>query len=373
MNIVSDIVVLDDDPTDLEITSRLCRDVVPTCLVHSLQDHAALEQTLQAVTPRVVLIDHYLGATVGTQVIQNLTEYYPGVAFVLVTGSMDQTVVCDALRAGAVDYINKDDLSVNSVAALIHRVAQKRQQQDDARATLSVLNDGIIKLNEQREIQRCNLAVEELLDESEEELIGRPLDTFLNTRDRKIVEAMFTLVGSDYEHPMEVTLVNKNEKQCVVEITVNGLSNGEDQTYVVVMRNISSTVQPLYMMHRHMVSVASSRDYLGSSHIDGQIQFLNSAAQQFFKVEISHPGNKPVNLQDLFAQSMHAELFRKIIPRVSSGGRWSGNGLLRTPDDRHVPVSIMMNGLRNPKGKVDTIVFAMREISSSRAGSTSLH
>ena len=372
MNIVSDIVVLDDDPTDLEITARFCRDAIPDSLIHQLKDSSELENTLQTVTPWMVLIDHFLGKSLGTDLIKELYKQYPDTAFVLVTGSIDQNIVCDAFRAGAMDYINKDDLSLNNIADLIYRVVQKRMIQDDARATISVLNDGIIRINEDGKIQRCNPAVEELLEETESELIGKSLDQYLSSRDRKILSAMFSLAGSDFEQPMEVTIINKNNKASTVEICVNSLLNGQQQKYIIVLRQISNTIQPLHVVQRNLVSVTSSGDYLGSSDIEGRIQFLNKAAQEFFSINSFNPETEPVQLQSLFADTMQTSLYIKIIPRLRAGGRWSGNGLLRGADNKNVPVSIMMNGLRNSEGEIDTIVFAMRELRSG-AGDLSLH
>jgi len=58
--------------------------------------------------PDVVLLDYYMPGVDGVEFIQSITEKSPETKILMLTLSMDETVVFEALKAGAKGYISKD-------------------------------------------------------------------------------------------------------------------------------------------------------------------------------------------------------------------------------------------------------------------------
>jgi len=367
MNSTMDIVVIDDDPADLELISRISNDVVRTCEIHTVQQVEMLEENLRRHAPKVVFVDHYLGAATGTELIEQLHQNYPHIAFVLLTARGDEKIVSEALRAGATDYLRKDELCVESLSALLDRVSRRIQEKEYAEAALAILHDGIITLDENHRIVRCNVAIEHLLGEEESELIGRTLESLLKDEDRERVETAFALAGGDFDEPLQVTLLSGDGGQQQAELTVSSYEVGLHENYIAIIRSQSGKRRPLQRGEKQDALIATTSDFIGYGDAEGYIQFLNPAARSLLGVENYDELNEPLSIYDLFPAAMQSKLATKIMPRVFSGGRWIGDGLMQDADKRHVPVSIVMNGVRNADGQLETITFIMRDISAEKA------
>lgn len=115
-------VVLDDDPGDLALFERLSHSALEDCIVHKAGSVGELKERLNSHHPRVALVDHFLGETNGTELIQSLQAEFPDTAFVLWTGRSDEQLAIEAMRAGAKDYLRKDELSEESLLDLLQRL-----------------------------------------------------------------------------------------------------------------------------------------------------------------------------------------------------------------------------------------------------------
>lgn len=68
--------------------------------------------------PDIAVVDHSLGAMTGVEVCRRLAETQPEVAVIILTATLDDTVVRAALAAGARAYVYKDVEAAGLVRAL---------------------------------------------------------------------------------------------------------------------------------------------------------------------------------------------------------------------------------------------------------------
>ncbi|GAB1263573.1 response regulator [Aurantivibrio infirmus] len=120
------LIFVDEDPGDLELATRITMEVVPDCDVLTLQSTEQLKNTLKPHLPYIIFIDYCLSGNVGTEVIKDLSAFYPCASFVLLTRHSDEELVISALRAGAVDFLKKDELNTQSLNSLLTRIASNK-------------------------------------------------------------------------------------------------------------------------------------------------------------------------------------------------------------------------------------------------------
>ena len=113
---VARLLLVDDDEDESLILRALLRESArtPGALQFSLdwvsEAEAALEQIGRA-QHDVYLIDYYLGATTGLQIIERAVAAGCEAPLILLSGQDDPRVDANAMRAGATDYLVKDQLS----------------------------------------------------------------------------------------------------------------------------------------------------------------------------------------------------------------------------------------------------------------------
>jgi two-component system response regulator DegU len=65
-------------------------------------------EIISELEPDVVLLDHFMPGTNGVDIIRPIIETSPLIKILLLTLSMDESVIFEALKAGAKGYISKD-------------------------------------------------------------------------------------------------------------------------------------------------------------------------------------------------------------------------------------------------------------------------
>lgn len=75
-------------------------------LVHAADSSSALE-ALENHTPRAIVLDHYLRAETGLDILRMLKDRGNKLPVIYVTGSSDATIAIEALKSGASDYVIK--------------------------------------------------------------------------------------------------------------------------------------------------------------------------------------------------------------------------------------------------------------------------
>lgn len=129
------LLILDDDPEDVELLEDLLRDA-PTLGVEVAAEHTtrgALER-LDEGTVDVLLVDYRLGAESGADFIRHPLVVRSRIPAILMTGVGTPEVDREALEAGAVDYLPKDELTAEHLSrSLRYAVERRRRQHVEAR------------------------------------------------------------------------------------------------------------------------------------------------------------------------------------------------------------------------------------------------
>jgi diguanylate cyclase (GGDEF)-like protein len=110
------ILAIDDDPGDLELLRRHLEDVAAfaitlvTCANAEAGHRALSQQTID-----VIFLDYLLGADTGLDILRNLRDAGDRRPIIVLTGKGDERIAAATMRAGADDYLIKEDLNPDTV------------------------------------------------------------------------------------------------------------------------------------------------------------------------------------------------------------------------------------------------------------------
>ncbi len=190
------ILIVDDNKADTVLISKLLKNVqsFEISQINIIHTASQLPQSLLQLQPQVVFIDYDIEGYPGTLSISEMREQGCDAAFVLITGNSGGYVIQKALRAGADDYINKDELSAAVLAKTLNHVLHRRE----TRFALKKYADDLVHANSRLEAQAKELqkTVEELSAAKEKaEKATQAKSLFLANMSHEIRTPMNGIIG----------------------------------------------------------------------------------------------------------------------------------------------------------------------------------
>jgi signal transduction histidine kinase len=104
------VLLVEDVGSDALLIERELRRAGIACTVRRVETEDALLQALATSPPELILSDYRLPRLDGLGVLRIARARVPGVPLILVTGSTNEEVAVDCMKAGAADYVLKDRL-----------------------------------------------------------------------------------------------------------------------------------------------------------------------------------------------------------------------------------------------------------------------
>jgi len=102
------VLIVEDLPTDAELTEREVRKVLGDCQFKRVETHQEYIAALAAFRPELIISDFKLPSFDGLSALKIALERCPEVPFIIVTGSMNEDTAVDCMKAGAWDYVIKE-------------------------------------------------------------------------------------------------------------------------------------------------------------------------------------------------------------------------------------------------------------------------
>jgi len=189
------VLVVDDDPEDVEIVVDLLREREPD--PYAIRTATTFEEGLQAVDdhePDICFVDYRLGARSGVDFIREVLDRAPTVPVVLLTGGGGLDVDRLALEAGAADYLPKSDLTADRLErTLRYAVERSRRQRVEGRfrALIEHSHDLISIVGPDGALRYVSPSLSRALGHDPEEKVGTSALLEVHPDDRGRVEEQF--------------------------------------------------------------------------------------------------------------------------------------------------------------------------------------
>jgi signal transduction histidine kinase/DNA-binding response OmpR family regulator len=162
------ILILEDNPSDFELTKLELRRASPDYTVEWAKDKETFLQALDSSTPNIILLDYSLPGFDGLSALTLARQRFPDIPAIIVSGAIGEEVAIETLKAGATDYVLKQRLS--RLGPVINRALQGFKQLTESkmaqealareRANLQmifdVVNVGMLLIDQDGVVKRIN-------------------------------------------------------------------------------------------------------------------------------------------------------------------------------------------------------------------------
>ena len=217
------ILILEDVSTDAELVKReLLREGIAFTSMWVDTREAFLEQLVDF-SPDIILSDYSMPQFTGREALELVKERHPSIPVIMVTGSINEHTAVECMKAGAIDYVIKENLIRLGQAVLRALEEKKLKEQkekaekavresekkyrtliENASEAIIVAQDGVFKF--------ANPRGEELYGRSKEELASKPFTYFIHEEDREIVGIRHErrLKGEEIPDTYSFRIIDKN-------------------------------------------------------------------------------------------------------------------------------------------------------------------
>ena len=156
------ILLIEDDPDDAELLRYELERCHYQAKIVRVEDAEAMRIALQDQNIDLVISDFSLPAFSAFEALQLLKESHRHLPFIVLTGTIGETRAVALMKAGADDFILKNQLARLSMAIEreMNNISMQETSQVEAEMLLSSLSALLIGLDENRRVTRWNLAAE---------------------------------------------------------------------------------------------------------------------------------------------------------------------------------------------------------------------
>ncbi|MBF0180070.1 MAG: response regulator [Magnetococcales bacterium] len=158
MNDALQVLIVDDNPMERALLSGLIRKITRWTLTPVACANGAEAMALLDVhDPALAFVDYRLDNESGSDLIRQLRANGSRAGCILFTGMAGDEALLEAVRAGADDYLRKEDLDLEVLQRSIHHVLEKRRTSQYLEATLLELSKAKAQLEKRVEISTLDL------------------------------------------------------------------------------------------------------------------------------------------------------------------------------------------------------------------------
>jgi DNA-binding NtrC family response regulator len=119
------VLLVDDNADQAEVVRRTLQRHEPPFDVTVVSDGFTCLDALARCAYAVVLLDYSLPRMSGLEVLKQIRERGLSVPVIMVTGQGDERVAVDAMKAGAMDHVNKSGSYRTTLPSVLHKVLKQ--------------------------------------------------------------------------------------------------------------------------------------------------------------------------------------------------------------------------------------------------------
>src|SRR5687768_8069246 len=122
---------IDDNADDRELVARELRSEIPQITVVEAEDEVGLEEAMRRGGFDLVITDYELCWTNGLKLLRRIQQAFPETPVIMLTGTGNEEVAVDAMKAGVWDYILKGPQNCNRLTSSVRLALQRSQHSFD--------------------------------------------------------------------------------------------------------------------------------------------------------------------------------------------------------------------------------------------------
>ena len=325
------VLIVDDDEDDILLIRDLLADIERVSFdVDWVTTYEAALETMEAGSHDVYLVDYRLGERDGLELIREAQKQHRRVPVILLTGQGDYEIDVEAMKAGASDYLPKDQVNTSMLERCIRYSIERKQAEEkiievkkDWEDTFNTISDAITIHDKDFNIIRATKAAEELLGVSMKDILANKCYRYYHGMDcppdgcpsietlKTGKPAAFELFEPHLNKFLEVRVSpRKDESQKVIGI-------------IHVVRDITERKKAEEELKKLSAAVTQSANMIVITDPEGIIEYVNPQFSQLTGYSLAEAVGKPVSI--LKSGKQDEEFYKELWQTITSGKTWTGN------------------------------------------------
>src|SRR5688572_1970964 len=197
------ILIVEDVSSDFDLAQREIRKAINDCVFQQVQTRQDFLGALETFQPDLILSDYQMPRFDGMSALQLAQEHAKLTPFIIWTGTMGEDVVVELMKAGAVNYILKENIKRLGIAVahaleerrllLEHKQAEETIYNNEKRFRALIENgrDNISLLAVDGTLLWESPATIRSLDYAPDEFLGRNIFELIHPDDRKWISELY--------------------------------------------------------------------------------------------------------------------------------------------------------------------------------------
>jgi PAS domain S-box-containing protein len=242
---VIQVLLIEDNPGDARLVKEILTEV--RLLEVHLETSVRLDHGLKLLAQRrfdLVLLDLTLPDSGGMATVEDVVRAAPGNAVVVLTGLHDENLVEMALRAGAQDYLGKDEITPRIMDRVLRHALDRNAFQQSLRASeeryrsmLRTAMDGIWLVSREGRLLEVNETACRMLGYTREEMLGLGLADLLATNAPERVQDRS---GQIMRHgAQKFATVHRRRNGELIEVEVSSTYLADSDRFVTYVRDLT--------------------------------------------------------------------------------------------------------------------------------------
>jgi PAS domain S-box-containing protein len=342
---------------------------------------------LESFQPDLIISDYSLPQFTGMQALLIRNEMSPLTPFILVTGSNNETVAVDCMKAGADDYLLKDNLSrlgisvnnaINTIKIIREKsIAEEALRESEERYRLIVeKSPNTIAIHQDGKLVFMNPAGAKLVGaKTSEELIGRSILDVVHPDGRRNVIKRMQQVAEGLVAPLfEEKFIKIDETVIDVEVVGIPISyQGRNATQVIVHDITERKIAEKALKEseeKYRSIFENVQDLFYETALDGTIIEVSPSILTLSKGQYKREELIGKSMNDFYSHPGERNLLMEALK--TSGSVTDFEIMLRNRDGSLIPCSISAKISFDAVGNPVKIIGSMRDISERKEAEVAL-
>src|SRR5689334_20565321 len=304
MKEVTRILIVEDKSADADLAKHTIQKVLKDCMFQVVETREDVLTALENFRPSLSLSDYSLPRFDGMKALQLALKHAPLTPLIIWTGSISEDVAVECMKAGANNYILKDNIK-RLGPALIHALEERqllleRKQAEEAlqnsekrfRALIENGLDNISLLKADGTLIWESPAAIRMLAYAPDEFVGQDIFDLMHPEDLAWTRDLYArLIQEPGGHQRGTFRLRRSDGtwRWVDAIVTNMLNEPSVNAIVVNYRDVTEQRQAEEALResqsKYQSLVETSHDLIWSVDAEGKITFLNRAAREIYGYE----------------------------------------------------------------------------------------
>ncbi len=374
------VLILEDLPSDAELAQRELRVVLkndPTVKVVDTED--GFVKALKVFKPDLIISDYRLPTFDGLSALKIRQDISPYTPFVMLTGSVNEEIAVECMKAGADDYVIKEHIK-RLGPAVLNSLEKKKNEQErrwakkeliSSEERLKILFESAPDAYYMSDLKGTfldgNKAAEDLMGYKKEELIGKNFLKLKLLPAKQLLKASNLLMKNIQGHgtgPDEFIINNKNGLSIPVEIRTYPVNIRGNTVVLGIARDITERLNAEREVRKLSIAIEQSPVSITITDAKGSIEYVNPTFEKFTGYTIDEAiGLNPSILKSGITPDSE---YKKLWETITKGKVWTGEFLNKKKNGELYWVSATISPVKDQNDKITHYLAVKEDISDSK-------